>query len=792
MVPYTVTPLETRGGAVALDVDGTSGCPIYVSDFEDNSEVAIRGDRKIDFDLLQQDLSKQNLPNRTKKPLDGKLPPRSPDTPPPNENDDKISSKKRRNLKKRIAKLSEKNRGDVQKKATASHLLTVENLREMEKQPLRIDVTALRDGDDRDDDENDPILERELEEIALNGRRSGLISGTPDKASYDVEHGKARGWRRASKKSSKKTYGDGNLASHLNDDEDKSWHVGTLTKDKDVEQSETSRKQMLFSIAKLVAVLLAVGLVSFGIARGRKPKPGQPLTAEQQAIHDVLTRVTGEKKLIKSGAPQHRAWKWLLYDDPVVGSIDREDHIVQRFSLASFYFATGGDASWEKNDWLDGPECGDDNQEAWFGINCNPDGDVRALVLDAWGLSGTIPPEVGHLYKLENLILKNNPKLTGWIPVSFSHLSKLRQLGLYNNNLSGVLPDIFEHTKSLKFINLESNDIYGSIPPEIAHLKSLETLVLNNNRFEGIVPFAQLASTGVKYLGLSHNRFAGRIERTIHEVETLEYLYLDNNQMRGPVPPHIGNLNHLKSIDLGNNAFTGALPMSIGNLERLEYFSLNNNQFNGNLPRRIGSLTNLQTLNTASNTFTGTVPDLSALSNLKSLQLYENDFTGTLPEFLQHLHSIETIFLSSNRFTGTIPEAISRMSRTLTSLYLSDNLLEGSIPTHLCEFIGLEALFLDTNRLGGSIPACFGDFADLQQLYLFKNKLTGTVPATLQNLKHLSGVGLESNQLVGEVPDEVCGVVHHQKIDMWADCAIGQDALECPCCNVCCPSENCI
>eukprot|EP00536_Pseudo-nitzschia_multiseries_P015615 jgi/Psemu1/312314/fgenesh1_kg.920_\ len=110
MVPYAVTPLETRGGAVALDVEGSSVCPIYVSDYEDNSEVAIRGDRKIDLDLIKQDFPTKNLLNRTKKPLDGELPPRSADVAPTNGNSDeagnKTSSKKKRHLKKRIAKLS--------------------------------------------------------------------------------------------------------------------------------------------------------------------------------------------------------------------------------------------------------------------------------------------------------------------------------------------------------------------------------------------------------------------------------------------------------------------------------------------------------------------------------------------------------------------------------------------------------------------------------------------------------------------------------------------------------------
>ena len=147
--------------------------------------------------------------------------------------------------------------------------------------------------------------------------------------------------------------------------------------------------------------------------------------------------------------------------------------------------------------------------------------------------------------------------------------------------------------------------------------------------------------------------------------------------------------------------------------------------------------------------------------------------------------------MSSNRLTGTIPTSIIYLSPTLKGLYLSDNYFDGTIPSQLGAFTSLEALFLDTNKLSGPIPDSFGGLEDLKQLYLFRNQLTGTVPASLQNLKDLNGIGLESNNIIGEVPDEVCGLVHHKNIDMWADCS-GDNVLQCPCCDVCCPGDTCI
>eukprot|EP00535_Pseudo-nitzschia_heimii_P004663 CAMPEP_0197179136 /NCGR_PEP_ID=MMETSP1423-20130617/4184_1 /TAXON_ID=476441 /ORGANISM="Pseudo-nitzschia heimii, Strain UNC1101" /LENGTH=820 /DNA_ID=CAMNT_0042629007 /DNA_START=257 /DNA_END=2719 /DNA_ORIENTATION=- len=761
-VPYAVPYMDNPSRGRATAPEGTSACPIYVSDFEDSSEVAVKGGQSLYTDFAQKTLPVvAKSPESAFKDEGSSKAWSSPD-------EKKASKRKSRSeLKKRISDLSSLNKS-----------------RSKSRSKSRDKKSAFG--------AEDPILERELEEITLDGQRSGLISGTPQKLAYDIENGTSKFWKKSKSKSKKETRKllDKN---DYDDDKEKSWLKGTLTKDKD-SNPPAMRHRSAYKMIALFLIIFSIIIISIGLARKRISR--EILTEKQQLIQSILTRVTGEKTLTEPGTGQYRARNWMLFDDKVTNKASAnpidEEAIIQRFALACVYFATSGNdddesSTWESSNdnWLKGPECGDDRHKPWFGIGCNEEGHVRALVLDEMGLTGTIPPEVGHLYKLENLILKNNPNLTGWIPTSLSHLAGLRQLGLYNNNLEGVLPDIFEHTKDLKFINLEHNKIHGSIPLEISHLKSLETLVLKHNNFEGIVPFKQLASTSIRYLGLSHNRFSSRIERAIQNVDTLEYLYLDNNELRGTVPREIGELSHLKAIDLGQNSLTGFFPGTIGNLDRLEYLSINNNKFRLNLPVRMGLLTNLRSLNTATNLFTGVLPDLSGMTELRSLHLFENDLSGSLPDSLERLEKLESLFLSSNRFRGTIPEGL---GRGLTGLYLSDNYLEGPIPTHLCELESLEALFLDTNRLTGSIPPCFGGLDHLQQLYLFENKLSGTVPKSLKNMKQLADLGIESNDLVGTVPNEVCGVFEHRQVEMWADCS---HSLQCSCCSVCCHDGTC-
>lgn len=350
IVPYTTTPPDCE------DVEGTSVCPIYVSDYEDSSEVAIRGDRKIDRDIERVDafnkkwktelsspeekVAENALDHQTRKSLVGVSEKNASKT---------ETKKKKRNLKKSIAKLSNRN-----------------NNREAEKKPLRIDVAALA-GED-----GDPILERELEEIALNGRRSGLISGTPEKSAYDIENGKARGWR---KKSKNKITPFNSNTFDPNDDKDKSWLSGTLTKDMESKQ-KMARKRMVYFTGLFVVAVAAAVIASFGIIKSKR----KSLTPEQKVIHDILARVTGEKTLTDSKTPQGKAREWLLYADAEVWSIESQKDIFQRYALATFHFATGGE-QWQTNNWLSGPVCGDDKQEAWNGIDCDSKGNIRVLAL---------------------------------------------------------------------------------------------------------------------------------------------------------------------------------------------------------------------------------------------------------------------------------------------------------------------------------------------------------------------------------------------------------------------------
>ena len=116
-----------------------------------------------------------------------------------------------------------------------------------------------------------------------------------------------------------------------------------------------------------------------------------------------------------------------------------------RAALVALYNATDG-ANWIDNtNWLTDAPLGE-----WYGVETDATGRVVKLNLNGafdyerqrplpHGLSGTLPPELTTLSRLEVLELRRN-NLTGTLPPEFGALAQLKMLDLAYNGLTGVVP----------------------------------------------------------------------------------------------------------------------------------------------------------------------------------------------------------------------------------------------------------------------------------------------------------------------------------------------------------------
>ena len=200
-----------------------------------------------------------------------------------------------------------------------------------------------------------------------------------------------------------------------------------------------------------------------------------------------------------------------------------------RAVLTALYHATGGRDWKESKNWLTYAPLG-----AWYGVTTDSDGRVTELALTV-GLTGSIPPELGNLTRLERLVLGGSPvnDLSGPIPPELGMLIGLKELVLSHNNLSGPVPPEFGGLVQLETLDLTNNELSGHIPAELGGLVRLEELRLSGNQLSGPIPAELGGLAGLKELWLSVNQLSGPIPAELGGLVRLEVLLLGWNNLSG-------------------------------------------------------------------------------------------------------------------------------------------------------------------------------------------------------------------------------------------------------------------
>jgi len=88
---------------------------------------------------------------------------------------------------------------------------------------------------------------------------------------------------------------------------------------------------------------------------------------------------------------------------------------------------------------------------------------MAGLDLSCNKLTGTIPPQIGHLQKVRALNLSHN-HFSGPIPITFSNLTQIDSLDLSYNNLSGQIPYELTQLNFLAIFNVSYNNLSGTPP----------------------------------------------------------------------------------------------------------------------------------------------------------------------------------------------------------------------------------------------------------------------------------------------------------------------------------------
>ncbi|XP_075657227.1 receptor-like protein EIX2 [Castanea sativa] len=419
--------------------------------------------------------------------------------------------------------------------------------------------------------------------------------------------------------------------------------------------------------------------------------------------------------------------------------------------------------------------------------------------------SSSIPQWVFNFTSLTKLQLWYC-NLAGSIPkIAKGNLCKLQTLDLFDNNLSGEITEFFQalsecSNSSLEELYLSRNKLIGNIPHSLGNLKRLRELQLHINAFSGSIPSSIQSLSHLRELQLFSNAFSGSIPLSIQNLSCLEILSLYDNKMNGTIPESIGQLSELRELHLSGNYWQGIMTEThFLNLTKLYVFSLSSSsrnplvfnvthdwippfslqyvkildcRLNPTFPawlRTQNELTEIHLVNTAiSDTISNCLWNLS--SQLVELDLSHNNLMGNLPKSL-NLSSLQRVYLDfnhlegslplwpnvtvfslrNNSLSGPIPIRIGQEMSQLVELDLSDNSLNGSIPSSINGLRVLGFLRLSNNHFSGNIHNHWQGMLDLFFIDLSRNYLSGGIPSSMCSLPYLSWLQLSNNNLSGNL-----------------------------------------
>ncbi|KAB2063718.1 hypothetical protein ES319_A10G236300v1 [Gossypium barbadense] len=211
----------------------------------------------------------------------------------------------------------------------------------------------------------------------------------------------------------------------------------------------------------------------------------------------------------------------------------------------------------------------------------------------------------------------------------------------------------------------------------------------------------------------------------------LEELDLSGNRLKNSDLTYIKGLS-VKSLNIGGNLVQGSIDIGDGErqlkLINLEKLDLSYNFFNNTLLARLGGLSNLKSLNGGNNLINGSIniiEELDGLINLEELVLDGSHLSNILHSIRWcDLRKLEVLDLSENALEGELPSCLANLS-SLYHLDISGNQFIGNgASTTLANLTLLKFVFLSRNLF--KVPSFFMSFANhshLEVLFSDQNEL---------------------------------------------------------------------
>jgi len=277
-------------------------------------------------------------------------------------------------------------------------------------------------------------------------------------------------------------------------------------------------------------------------------------TQRREQILGILSTVSEPGSIETAGSPQQNAFDWIVDKDSAQLCPQNENDLIQRYTLAVFYYSTNGD------DWK---EC---NAPSDFDSQASIAAANSACTLTTVNATTIFPNDV----RGTKAWLTPESECT-WGGVSCyssgTNEGRVNVIEFENNDLSGLLPSEMEQLNAIRFFALERGNISGPIPSSYGNLRSLLLLDFDFNQLTGTISDSLWDLTNLRQLDLNDNQLEGTLSEDINNLSQLRFFQIDNNNLEGAIPASLGdipNFSEYLSYDLSyRKGYTHTYPLFV-------------------------------------------------------------------------------------------------------------------------------------------------------------------------------------------------------------------------------------
>lgn len=430
--------------------------------------------------------------------------------------------------------------------------------------------------------------------------------------------------------------------------------------------------------------------------------------------------------------------------------------------------------------------------DQWWGITLNESGCVKTINLERNNLNGMIPPKIGGILDLENLVLIEN-NLKGAIPIEIGNLTKLKILVLYDNNLSGSIPKELDNLQDLEQLYLNQNLFSGCIPKELLNL----CFLTSENR---ISCFDGGQDCQYEFGFNPMLPWTGDFKRFCDREEQIGALCDDGNAqtVNDQINQDCKCIGEIQMNDCDDNISIIGAKCDDGDFRTFSDKYNDNCECVGIIPSCTNDAEHLYSLyeqcdgpNWLRKDFENDIEDLPYNWNLNlPIEQWDNVFTngnGCVTNLFingygkmiinEETGETQRIFQQTG-IKGELPQELQNLKYLQYFSIINDDSLVGPIPEYFGNFQELISLNLSGNGLDGIIPQSLNKLCKLQFLSLDRNRFVNPIPK-LDSLQLLRSISLSNNSFSGDMPTYFCGLDSLRSLNLSFNEFVEAPLLEC-------------